>query len=187
MLPMPRNVRIARWAFNLTLLALLLGLGLMVLAPRLWDVDFRAVVSGSMVPTIPVGAMVVVQPVKPTSIHVGDIITFKSPEDFNLVVTHRVVKITGFGDSRAFRTKGDANLDEDMELVPVTHVLGRVVFHLPLLGYLTQLVRTRQGWLVMVAIPAGVLVLIELINILKVIWTKKDKPTRRTDPVSRTE
>jgi signal peptidase len=170
-------VRFARWIINLVLLGLLLVGALTFMASRWWGLDFRSVASGSMEPTIPVGSVVAVQPVDPVTLRLGYIITFKSPENPNLIVTHRVNKVTGPPEARLFHTKGDANDDPDLELVPAGNVLGRVRFHLPYLGYLAQFVRTPRGWLYLVAVPAVLVVLMELVNILKVIWTSHEQPS----------
>jgi len=173
--------RALRWIINLVFVCLLLGLALMLAAPRLWGLDFRAVASGSMEPTIPLGALVAVQPVDASTVQPGDVITFRSLESPGLVVTHRVVEVTGSPDSRAFRTKGDANDDVDMALVPAANVLGQALFRVPYAGYMAQFVRTRQGWLLLVVVPAVILVLMELINILKVIWSSDKQPFKDSE------
>jgi len=57
-----------------------------------WRVD--AVLSGSMEPTLKVGSVEITKPFDPNNIQVGDIITFRSPRNPQLVVSHRVVAIT---------------------------------------------------------------------------------------------
>lgn len=164
-------VRVLQWITSLVLFCLLLGLALILLAPRMWELDLRAVASGSMAPNIPMGSMVVIQPVEIEAILPGDIITFKSPELPDNVVTHRVVAVTVMGGERAFRTQGDANQDADLELIPASKVLGRVLFALPYFGYLSNFIRMRQGWFLMIILPAGILIILELVNILKWIWS----------------
>lgn len=162
--------RVMRAILNVIFLALLLGLFLILFAPRWWGIDLRSVASGSMGPTIPVGSMVVIEPVEIEKILPGDIITFQSSEIMNRVVTHRVVEVTVMEGERAFRTKGDANDDPDLNLLPASKMLGRVLFDLPYLGFLSQFIHTRQGWLLIIIIPAAILILLEMGNILKLIW-----------------
>jgi signal peptidase len=159
---------------NLVFVCLLLGMAFTMVAPLWTDWGFRAVVSGSMEPAIPIGSLVVVEPTDPTSIRYGDVVTFESPEERGMVVTHRVIEVNGPADGRLFRTQGDANDDVDLVQVPAENVLGQVRFHLPYLGYLAQYIRTRQGWLYLVLIPGAALVVIELARILKVIWSSDD-------------
>ncbi len=174
-------LRILRWIVNLAILLLLLIVALTFMAARWWDLDFRSVATGSMEPNIPVGSVVVVQPVDPATLRFGYIITFKSPENPDLIVTHRVNKVIGPPEARRFRTKGDANDEPDLELVPASNVLGRVRFHVPYLGSLAQFTRTPRGWLYLVAGPAVLLVLMELINILKVIWSSDKQPSKGSE------
>jgi signal peptidase I len=166
--------RTLQWIANLSFFGLLLILAFMFLAPRLWEIDFRIVTSGSMTPTIPLGSVVLIRPEDPSFILPDDIVTFKSSEFPNLVVTHRVVEVSVANGERAFRTQGDANDHPDLELVMPPNLLGRVIFHLPFLGYLSGFVRTQQGWLLLVVTPASILLLIELSNILTAIWSSDE-------------
>jgi signal peptidase len=170
--------RLIQWTGNLVLLLLFLFLAMTLLAPRYLDMEFLTVASGSMVPDIPVGAIVAVSPVDYTHILPGDVITFVSPEGPSRIVTHRVQEVTVMGSERAFRTKGDANQDTDLALVSPGMVRGRVCAAIPLLGYLAQFVRTKLGWLLMAAVPTGIIVISELIDILSVIWAD---PTAQRD------
>jgi signal peptidase len=174
-------LRTVRWIINLAFLGPLLAGALTLLASHWWGLDFRSVASGSMEPTIPVGSVVAVQPVDPATLRLGHIITFKSPENPNLIVTHRVDKVTGPPEARLFHTKGDANDDPDLELVPDSHVLGRVRFPVPYLGHLAQFARTRPGWLHLMAVPAVLVILMELINILKLIRTSDGQPSKDSE------
>ncbi len=174
-------LRGARWGINFVFLLLLLALALTLITPIWWDFEFRGVASGSMEPAIPVGSVVVVEPVDSAAVNYGDVITFNSPENPTLVVTHRVIEVSGPPEVRVFRTKGDANDDADLVPVPAEEVLGQVRFHLPYLGYLAQHIRTRQGWIYLVLIPGGMLIFLELIHILKVIWTSDKKPTAESE------
>ena len=79
---------------------------------------FRAytIVTGSMEPTIAVGQTVLVKNVDPSTLKVGDIITFTSRDAqiFGHANTHRIVDITKDSDGKdCFVTKGDANPSED--------------------------------------------------------------------------
>lgn len=174
-------LRLLRWAVNVLFVCLLVALAVTLITPIWLDVQFRGVVSGSMEPAIPVGSVVVVEPVDPAALRYGDVVTYKSPESAGTVVTHRVLEVSGPLDARLFRTKGDANDEADLELVPAESVIGRVRFHLPYAGYLADLVRTRRGWLLMVVVPGAVLVIVELVQILRVIWASDGKSPQEAD------
>jgi signal peptidase len=182
--------RLIRWIGNWILILLLLLLVLIHLAPRYWGIELLTVASGSMAPYMPMGSIAAVREVDPTHVLPGDIITFASPEDPLQLVTHRVQEVTVLGRDRAFRTKGDANDEADLFLVPPSMMRGRVLAAIPLLGYLAQFSRTRMGWLLMAAAPTAIIVGSELINILRAIWTqpvesRKQKPSAKEDAASR--
>ena len=83
---------------------LLIGLG-----PPTGAYQIRTVLTGSMRPTMPEGSVVMVRPVAPSDLQVGDVITYRIPVDDRRIVTHRIVDITEPGAQPVVRTKGDAN------------------------------------------------------------------------------
>ncbi|MGG5462976.1 signal peptidase I [Clostridium sp. B9] len=95
-------------------------------------VGFRTytILSGSMEPTINTGDLAVVRSAEVNEVEVGDIITFKY--DGN-VVTHRIIEKNEEG----FITKGDNNNAEDTEVVTASDLIGKVLFRIPFLGYVT--------------------------------------------------
>lgn len=90
------------------------------------------VVTGSMEPTIPVGALLVTQQVDIETLAVGDIICFRTQEAeiWGKIVTHRVVDILQNADgSLLLETKGDANLVADGFFVNSGNLVGKVIWH----------------------------------------------------------
>ena len=85
------------------------GLFLSVSVPYLFGERSLTVLSGSMEPQLHVGDVVVVDQVPPLDVRVGDIVTFRDPEDASRLITHRVREIDVNGSDVAFVTKGDAN------------------------------------------------------------------------------
>lgn len=94
----------------------------------LWVTPMKVVASGSMAPTLPVGARIFLQDA--SDIQKGDIITFLDNDDE--VVTHRIIELRPDG---SIITKGDANLTADVYDPPLTSsdVLGKVVYMSPVL------------------------------------------------------
>ena len=77
--------------------------------------------SGSMKPVLMVGDVILIEPVKPEDLKVGDVIVFHNPWTGSLVV-HRIVRIT----EKGVYTKGDANPAVDpWSPVPFTAIVGR--------------------------------------------------------------
>lgn len=153
----------AAQGFGTALLVLLLVAAVLTfLAPRFgWRVD--TVFSGSMEPELKVGGVVVTRPVEPEEIKVGDILTFYSPLGEQLT-SHRVIAVEQ-GSSLHFSTKGDANEAPDPFVVPAQNVVGKICFHMPYLGYFSQAVKTRLGFLLALGIPALIIIAMELRNI----------------------
>lgn len=108
--------------------------------PRFMGYDIYEVVSGSMEPEIPVGSVIYVEAEEPENIEAGDIIAFMREES---VVTHRVEE--NYYVEGQFITKGDANSQEDMAPVDYDSLIGRVVYHFPMLGTLMSLLASRAG------------------------------------------
>ena len=90
------------------------------------------VTDGSMEPSIQKGSLVLVQPVSPSEIAVGDVITF---EHYDQTTTHRVMTITPGAQGLIFATKGDANVVADPEDKTFAGQVGIVRASLPLAGY----------------------------------------------------
>lgn len=116
------------------------------------------VLSGSMEPAIEPGDAVLVDSVDPSTIERGDVITYRRGAG---PVTHRVVEVRTRDGERAFRTKGDANEEPDPQLVPADRVVGRVLFVLPFVGHVVGFTDTTEGFVALVLLPLGLLVLSE--------------------------
>jgi len=163
-----RVMRKAAKSFGFALIILLIAVAAFTfLAPRFgWRVD--AVLSGSMEPALKVGGVVITRPAEADEISVGDIITFYYPETKKLT-SHRLVAIQG-GSSMYFQTRGDANEDIDAAAVPVENVVGKVCFHIPYLGYVTQFVKTRLGLILTLFLPGLIVILLEIRSIWRVYY-----------------
>lgn len=144
-------------------------------APSLFGYQIYAVLSGSMSPAFDTGSVVFVRPVDPQTIEVGDVITFTGGGDH--LTTHRVVDIDD-SEGIVFTTRGDANNVNDPNPVPVERLVGRVCGAAPYLGYMMGFVRTRQGLIILVFIPAVLIILFETRNIFR--YTRlEDHSTKR--------
>ncbi len=157
-----------------TILVLLMAAAVFTyLAPHIgWRVD--AVVSGSMEPRLKVGSLVVVRPVEPETVAVGDIISFRLPELDETMVTHRVTGIK-HNSPLYFETKGDANENPDPFTVPVRDLAGKVCLHVPFLGYFTEFLKTTYGFTLAVVVPGLVFITLYVINICQEITRNRRK------------
>ena len=124
------------------------------------DTRYEPVLSGSMEPAIPVGSAVVIKPVDPRTLKVGDVICYQFSD--SMLVTHRIAEINGTG----FVTKGDANKDKDIKIVNEKDVVGSIVLTLPFIGYLGSFVRTTLGFMLLLVLPACLIIILEVRNII---------------------
>lgn len=135
------------------LVALLLTLAL----PVAFGCRSLVVMSGSMEPTVPTGSVVVVKSIPGAAIAVGDVISFHPPEDTARIVTHRVLAVTEQDGKVAVETRGDANTGSEKWSIDPAGTVGRVVFHIPYLGYLLAPLRGPGPRLALVVVPAVLL------------------------------
>ena len=99
---------------------------------------------GSMSPTISLGSAIVLQPVSASQLAPGDIVTMRvGPRQS--IFTHRIVQLLTLDGIPFIETKGDANAAPDGATVPVSAVIGRVVWWIPLAGFLLALLSVPIG------------------------------------------
>lgn len=133
------------------------------------DTRYEPVYTGSMEPAIPVGSVVVIKPVDPETLKIGDIICFQLSQPTS--ITHRIINITDEG----FITKGDANEDPDQWTVRKENVIGKVIFTIPFIGYLGYFVRTPTGFILLIVIPVSLIIIMEIRNIVKELRKQKQE------------
>lgn len=151
-------LQLARKALlTLIVCALTLGAAGAVLG-RLYGYQALSVQSGSMAPLLQRGDAVIV------ARHVGhlqrgDIVSFVSPQDSRIIVTHRIVGIHAA--RRLVQTKGDHNVAPD-PWIAESAVMGTVVYRAPLLGRMLDMLRTPLGLIAIVYTPAALIVIAEV-------------------------
>lgn len=138
------------WNVISTALVVLMVLcAVFLMGSRLIGFKCYTVISGSMEPQYSVGDLIYVKNVDPSTIKVGDPITFVLNEDL-VVATHRVIKIDA--ENQRFYTKGDANGIADSEPVHFNNVIGVPKFSLPKLGYVSDFVQNPPGTYITIAV-----------------------------------
>ena len=127
--------------FTVLCMILLLAPAAVLTIPKLMMIKPFEVLTGSMTPVFPVGSLVYVKEVSPSVVKAGDPITFHL--DSATIITHRVIRIDA--GAQKFYTKGDANNTPDGFSVPYSHLIGKVVFCVPYLGYYAEFSSTASG------------------------------------------
>jgi signal peptidase len=126
------------------------------------DYPLLAVASGSMVPTLNVGDLIIVQGgFKVSDINAnyttGDVIVFHKPSNPDELIVHRAVDKTDDG----IITKGDHNPTIDSHwIVTDNELVGKVVGSIPYLGHIPLFVHTTSG-ITIILILIVILILLE--------------------------
>ena len=152
------------WSIATTVLvAVVVILALLLAGPRLMGMQVFTVLSGSMEPVYHTGSLIYVRDVDPMEIQPGQVITFMLDED--TVATHRVVEVVPDEIDRSvvrFRTKGDANEEEDPMPVSYEAYIGSVVCSLPYVGAFLTVMTSFYGKIT----AMGVVVLGMILNLI---------------------
>lgn len=137
--------------------------------PSLGSYSFMRTLTGSMEPAIPVHSFIVTEEVDPSSLQVGDIITFRATESSmeDALNTHRITSVYEENGQLMFHTKGDANAVEDAAPVAAVNVVGRVVFVSAALGTVVSLFSNPLVFFPFIILPLVVLMVFEIAKLVK--------------------
>jgi signal peptidase len=128
--------------------------------------------SGSMEPTIPTGALVLIR--SQAQYQVNDIVTFQTRGTGDgLPTTHRIIADGVTQGEVTYETKGDANADADVAPVRQRDVIGKVIYSVPYLGYLLDFARQPIGFALLIGVPAVVVAFEELSTILGMLRQRR--------------
>ena len=145
---------------------------------------FYVVASGSMIPELLVYDVLIVQGhVSIEEIQIGDIIVFDRPSGHDRVIVHRVVSITD-DNPVTLRTKGDNNVASIAGTdYPITEeeYIGKVVFKIPQIGYVTQILKPPTNYILIVLV-IGVMIIKEIVKRRNVKELSLNDPLNSNDP-----
>ena len=116
------------------------GIAIVWFAVGVFPIKPFLVPSGSMVPVINPGDVVLIAPVNAEAIKVGEIIEYRNVKE-NINIVHRVIQINGNASNLSFITKGDANNSPDPDPVTTQAVMGREFFVIPKIGWVSVAVK----------------------------------------------
>ena len=149
-------------------LSMVVFLGLLVIAgflfvPKMLGYDEYAVLSGSMEPGIPVGAIVYDKNFAASEAKEGAVVTYQLP--------------AGTLEEQTVVTQGDANNIADAAPVAWQQIIGVYAFHIPYLGYISIYAKTPLG----IAVVCGVLIVLILLNFIPDILEEDKKKISDTE------
>lgn len=165
------------WVSGL-LVTIVVLLAIALVGVRLVGLKPYVVLSGSMEPTYHVGSLLYVKSVDCKDLKVGDPITYMVSQD--TVVTHRIIEVLvdeEDPDTIRYFTQGDANDTPDAVSVHCRNIIGKPVFSIPLLGYVSNYIQNPPG--TYVAISAGAILV--LLVFLPDVFAEEDRQKKKED------
>ncbi|WP_282138520.1 signal peptidase I [Rossellomorea aquimaris] len=109
------------------------------------------VLSNSMAPTFEAGDVIIIREMDADDLKEGDIISYYNQEK-NLI-THRITSIVGEDGVKHFYTQGDNNNTVDEDVTTANEIVGKELFHIPNMGFLSQYTKGPMGFLLFIIVP----------------------------------
>ena len=116
--------------------------------------------SESMLPTLEIGHLLVLQARAPENIQVGDIIVFNAAYHDKPIV-HRIISIQNVTGELRYYTKGDNNAVQDPMFRDYEDIIGVVVYAIPYLGHVTLFLHEPYGFAIVLVLFLALLILPE--------------------------
>ena len=130
-------------AITAVLLVVAVLAAILLVGVRIFGLEPYVVLSGSMEPKYHVGSVIYVTKVDPKELEVGDPLTFRKG---GAVVTHEIVEVGDNANPQNmyFVTQGLTNNVSDGR-IPVSDIIGKPVFSIPYLGYVSTFLQQPMG------------------------------------------
>ena len=121
------------------------------------------VTSESMVPTLEVNDLLVLQGRAPEDIAVNDIVVFHAGWYADAPIVHRVVSIEEVNGTFRYYTRGDNNPSLDFGYRTYEDIVGVLVWRIPQVGGISLFLRTWPGMIFMAAVFIAILIVPEFV------------------------
>ena len=164
------------------LVAIVVVLAIALVGVRLVGLNPFVVLSGSMEPEYHVGSLIYVKDVDYKTLQAGDDITYLIDED--TVVTHRIIEVlVDEEDPTVIRyfTQGIANDVPDAVSVHYKNIIGKPVFTIPYLGYVSNYIQNPPGMYVAMAAAAILILLVFLPDLFEDDKKKKETTEKKEE------
>lgn len=164
------------------LVAVVVILAIALVGVRLVGLNPFVVLSGSMEPEYHVGSLIYVKDVDYKTLQAGDDITYLIDED--TVVTHRIIEVlVDEEDPTVIRyfTQGIANDVPDAVSVHYKNIIGKPVFTIPYLGYVSNYIQNPPGMYVAMAAAAILILLVFLPDLFEDDKKKKETTEKKEE------
>jgi signal peptidase len=129
---------------------------ILIILPKIAGAIPLTILTSSMEPGLPPGTLIIVQPVEPDDVRVGDVITYQIRSGDPAVITHRVIAIdSDSSGALTFTLLGDNNGEPD-DPVREVQIKARLWYAVPYLGFVNSAVNgDNKSWIIPLA--AGLL------------------------------
>ena len=162
------------------LVGIVVLLAIALVGVRLVGLQPFVVLSGSMEPKYHVGSLIYVKSVDYKQLRVGDDITYMLDKD--TVVTHRIIEVLvdeENPETLRYFTQGIANEVPDGTSVQYKNIIGKPVFTIPYLGYVSNYIQNPPGMYIAIAAGAILILLVFLPDLFE--DDKKKKATEKEE------
>jgi signal peptidase I len=151
--------------------------------------------------TLSIGDIIIIQGVNPKDLNTNypnsDIIVFHSPDDYNMLIVHRIIGTVVVNGTTYYLTKGDGNGNPWPQTptsgqdqwdnnnppgVPSNYIVGKVVMRIPWFGWVTLFMRDNSWGLPVVIALIMLLIVIEFI--VPILREKKPEQQNPMQPQS---
>lgn len=156
-------IKIVLWIlFSVLLIIVVLSIISVSGLPQILTVE-----SGSMEPSLSRGSLILIN--KEDTYLINDIVTYKDALDdgTQVLITHRIIESESTDNDLIYITKGDANDTKDLDPINPDMIIGKVIFYIPLLGFIVSFAKTKLGVILLIVIPCLFLAYGEVKNIRK--------------------
>lgn len=132
-------------------------------------IGYRSLIvrSGSMSPALLTGDVIVTHLVRPSSLRVGDVVTFSDQSRDGVLVTHRVIEVSRQGRTYSFVTKGDSNTGVDEWTISEGGEVGRLTLRVPKLGFVVAAISSTATRVALIGLSLALLTM----AIVRRIWS----------------
>lgn len=140
--------------------------------PSIFGYSCYYVLTTSMEPEIMAGDMIIGKSVDPEELQVGDVITYMGETGSfkDKIVTHKIIEIN----DDVFVTQGVANDIPDPAIYS-SQIMSRYITTVPLMGKLFSIINSKFGFVFLIIMPLGLLIINEISIIVKAVKEEKEE------------
>lgn len=140
--------------------------------PKIGDYSLLVVEGTSMYPHIKDGDLIAIDRKRENNYEENDVVSFIL--DDGTIITHKIIKIENDGEKSRYYTKGINNNYQDNDYIEFSQIIGKYNgFRIPYLGYIIGFANTRIGYLLLVIIPLGIVLVIAIMELVKELSKKR--------------